>query len=182
MGRDRPWWAQDRAEVIRRCQRHSVEEAAGTRSLLLQVTSGCSRRQNMQGWRSSPFMDVVNIRYGKEATTPEATDGWYKVGLMTLGTQLRAVPGMIRNASGPSVVPILRCVFLQHSGQEHISNEDAAVNQPHSRGLRQESLGATAAGPARCGYNQLDASERLRRPSDSKRHRDWQGKWPGAYR
>ena len=127
-------------------------------------------------------MDVVNIRYGKEATTPEATDGWYKVGLMTLGTQLRAVPGMIRNASGPSVVPILRCVFLQHSGQEHISNEDAAVNQPHSRGLRQESLGATAAGPARCGYNQLDASERLRRPSDSKRHRDWQGKWPGAYR
>jgi hypothetical protein len=93
-------------------------------------------------------MDVVNIRYGKEATTPEATDGWYKVGLMTLGTQLRAVPGMIRNASGPSVVPILRCVFLQHSGQEHISNEDAAVNQPHSLGLRQELLGALYSWPS----------------------------------
>ena len=32
----------------------------------------------------------------------------------------------------------------------------------------------STAGPARCGYNQLEASEGLRRPSDSKHHRDWQ--------
>ena len=165
--------------MIRRCQRHSVEEAAGTKSLLLQVTSGCSRRQNMQGWRSSPFMDVVNIRCGKEATTPEATDGWYKVGLMTLGTQLRAVPGMIRNASGPSVV-------YRFYDASFCSTADRSTSATKMQQLTSLIV---------CGYDR-SRWERLQRaqhvaatiswmpPRDCDGHRtaNWQGKWPGAYR
>ena len=91
VGRDRPCWAQDRSEVIRRCQGHSVAEAAGTRSLPLRDTSGCDLlpaeqspillRDGRACIRAEipPFMDAVNVRYGQEVTTPEATDGWYKV-------------------------------------------------------------------------------------------------------
>ena len=68
--------------------------------------------------------------------------GWCKVSLTTWGTHLGALPGMPRNVRGPSVVLILRCGFLQTTGREHINNEDAAVDQPYSRGLRPGLLGA----------------------------------------